>query len=328
MGEDSRKKSKQFLQMIDAADRIAIIGHVHPDGDCIGSNLGMYNYITENYKGKTVDVYDETFSSVFRILSGHRKVKHEVGDARYDLAISIDVSSKDRLGKFEDIYNSAISTVCIDHHISNTGFGDLCYIVPGASSACEVMCDLIDMDKVSEKTANCIYLGIVHDSGVFKYSCTTRKTMELAGLLIEKGARPEIIIDETFYKKTYKQNQLLARVLTESVLHSEGKVISGNITREIFKEHKCTTIDTEGIVEQLRLTDGVEVAILSYYVNKKLTKFSMRSKTQVDVSAIASEMGGGGHVKAAGFETELPRDEALEKVISLVEKQLEQIAKK
>ena len=322
MDAEIRKKSKELAQMIETADKIAIIGHIRPDGDCIGSNLAMYNYITDNYPDKTVDVYDEPCSPTFKLLSGYRKIKHEHSGERYDLAISIDVSEINRLGKFLDTYNSAISTVCIDHHISNTGFGDLCYIVPQASSACEVMCDLIDMDKVSEKTASCLYLGIVHDTGVFKYSSTTRKTMELAGLLVEKGAHPEIIIDETFYKKTYKQNQLLAKAIFKAELAMSGKFISCRLNNADFKEFKCTSMDTEGIVEQLRLTDGVEVAMLCYQIARKKYKYSFRSKTVVDVNVIASHFGGGGHVRAAGFESTEDYDKILETVTQMIEEQL------
>lgn len=322
MDAEIRKKSKELAQMIETADKIAIIGHIRPDGDCIGSNLAMYNYITDNYPDKTVDVYDEPCSPTFKLLSGYRKIKHEPSGDRYDLAISIDVSEINRLGKFLDTYNSAISTVCIDHHISNTGFGDLCYIVPQASSACEVMCDLIDMDKVSEKTASCLYLGIVHDTGVFKYSSTTRKTMELAGLLVEKGAHPEIIIDETFYKKTYKQNQLLAKAIFKAELAMSGKFISCRLNNADFKEFKCTSMDTEGIVEQLRLTDGVEVAMLCYQIARKKYKYSFRSKTVVDVNVIASHFGGGGHVRAAGFESTEDYDKILETVTQMIEEQL------
>ena len=322
MSVDIVKKAKKFNQLIDAADTIAIVGHVHPDGDCIGSNLAMYNYITENFKGKTVDVYDEACSTSFKILSGYRKIKHEAGDLRYDLAISIDVSDMDRLGSFKELYTTAISTVCIDHHVSNMGFGDFCYIVPDSSSACEAMCDLLDMDKVSEKTANCLYLGIIHDTGVFKYSSTSKATMELAGLLIEKGAKPDVIIDDTFYKKSYKQNVLMSRVILESELHEGGKIISGHITKELFKECKCTSMDTDGIVEQLRLTDGVEVAVFAYQLTKTSTKFSLRAKSYVDVNAIATTFGGGGHIRAAGFETQMEYDEALAKVIELAKQQL------
>ena len=319
---DINKKARKLKQMINAADTIAIIGHIRPDGDCIGSVTGLYNYISENFKNKTVDVYAEAFAPSFKFLNGAKKIKHEESGLKYDLAISVDVSSLDRLGKFEDIFQSAISTICIDHHVSNRGFGDFCIIDGDSSSACEVVCDVIDFDKVSQKTAECLYLGMIHVTGVFKYSCTSRKTMEYAGILIEKGIDTAYIIDETFYKKTFKQNQLLARTLLGAELHEDGRIISSVISRDLFKELKCTSIDTEGIVEQLRLTDGVEVAILVYHSNRKTFKYSLRSDKIVDVSVIATEFGGGGHVRAAGFESSEKTDVMIGKIIEMAKAQM------
>ena len=323
MSVDLVKKAKKFRQLISDAGTIAIMGHVRPDGDCIGSNLAMYNYIRDNFPDKKVDVYDGTSTAAFNVLSGYELIKHEPTDKRYDLAISIDVSELDRLGDFKETFQTAISTICIDHHVSNRGFGDFCYIVPDSSSACETMCDLLDMDKVSERTANCLYLGIIHDTGVFKYSSTTRSTMELAGLLIEKGARPDILIDGTFYKKSYNQNRLTSKVILDSVLHEDGRIISGRVTSELFEEFGCTVMETDGIVEQLRLTDKVEVAVFGYQLPDGRTKFSLRSKFFVDVNVIATAFGGGGHVRAAGFETEKDYDTVLSEVIGLIKKQFE-----
>ena len=319
---DITKKSKKLMQMITAAGSIAIVGHVRPDGDCIGSTTGLYNYIIENFKDKTVDIYAESFSPTFKFLNGARKIKHDLSGAKYDLAISVDVSSTDRLGKFEDLYMSSISTICIDHHMSNKGFADFNIIDASASSACEVLCDVLDFEKIGKNTADCLYLGMVHDSGVFKYSNTSRKTMEYAGALIEKGVNTEYIIDETFYKKTYRQNLLMARTILESRLHADGKAISGIITRDIFKEFKCTKLDTEGIVEQLRLTEGVKVAILAYHSNRKVYKYSLRSRDEVDVSSIAVSMGGGGHLHAAGFESSEDVNSVIEKVIEMAVAQI------
>ena len=219
--------------MIDLQISIAIIGHIHPDGDCIGSNLAMYNYITENYKGKTVDVYDESFHQAFKILSGYRKIKHEPGirdmiwlyPLMYLIWTDLEVSR---------IYNTAISTVCIDHHVSNKGFGDFCYIVPDSSSACEAMCDLLIWIRSVKKL---LIVFILEWYMIPEYSSTALQetTMELAGLLIEKGAKPDIIIDETFYKKTYKQNQLMARVILDSVLYEGGRIIFGILLRRFLK---------------------------------------------------------------------------------------------
>ena len=322
MENEQRDKSKRLRQMINAAEKICILGHVRPDGDCVGSTLAVYNYIISNTEGKTVDVYLETFSADMKFLSGAKKVKHEAQGKRYDLAISIDVSEIERLGKFKDMFLSAISTVCIDHHVSNPGFGDLCYVDPGASSACEAFADLIDMDKVNLDTATCLYLGMVHDTGVFKYSSTRRHTMELAGLLLDKGVNSAYIIDETFYKKTYKQNLLMAKTILESVLYEDGKVIYGHVSKDTFKEFKANNLDTEGIVEQLRLTEGVEVAIFSYQLTKKNVKFSLRSKSYVDVNKIATAFGGGGHVRAAGIDMNGDPGKLLKPILEEVRKQL------
>ena len=323
MLKDTPDKSKRLMKLISAADSIAIIGHVKPDGDCIGSILGLANYIIDNYQNKTVDVFAEAFPSSFKILNGARKIKHDAPRKGYDLAISVDVSDTDRLGKFQDLYSRAITTICIDHHVSNKGFGDFSYIDADASSAAEVLCDLVDMDKVSERTANCLYLGMVHDTGVFKYSSTSRHTMELAGHLIELGADSQYIIDETFYKKTYKQNMLMAKTILESMLHFDGKVITGYISKATFKQFKATSMDTEGIVEQLRLTDGVEVAVFVYQKTRNTYKFSLRSKTKVDVSVIASGLGGGGHKRAAGVDLTGNIDDLMGVILGKIKDQLD-----
>ena len=322
MKKELREKSKRLHQMIDAAGTICIIGHVRPDGDCVGSTLAIYNYIQDMYKGKTVEVFLETFPASMKFLNGARKGKHDAVGKHFDLAISMDVSDPERMGKFKDAFMTAISTICIDHHVSNPGFGDLCYVDTEASSACDAFADLLDPENISLNTANCLYLGMVHDTGVFKYSCTRRNTMELAGILIEKGVNSSYIIDETFYKKTYKQNLLMSKTVLESVLYEDGKVIVGYISKDTMKDFKANVLDTEGIVEQLRLTEGVEIAVFAYQLTKKSYKFSLRAKNYADVHVIATGFGGGGHVKAAGFEATGVYSEILAQVLEEAKKQL------
>lgn len=322
MEKDLREKGKRMRQMIEGADTICIIGHIRPDGDCVGSSLAMYNYIIDNYEGKTVDVYLEAFPTSMKFLNGAKKVKHEATGKHYDLAISMDVSDLERLGKNKDLFLSSISTICIDHHISNRGFGDLCFVDADASSACEAFAELVDMDHISLNTATCLYLGMVHDTGVFKYNCTRRYTMELAGLMLEKGVDANYIIDETFYKKSYKQNLLMAKTILESVLYEDGKVIFGYVSKDTLKEFKATPMDTEGIVEQLRLTEGVEVAIFAYQLTKKTFKVSLRAKNYADVRAVAEVFGGGGHIRAAGLDGTGTIEDMLPKLLEEIRKQL------
>ena len=146
--------------------------------------------------------------------------------------------------------------------------------------------------------------------------------MELAGLLLEKGVDSSMIIDETFYKKTYKQNLLMARTVLESVTYMDGKVIVGYISKETMKDFKANVLDTEGIVEQLRLTDGVEIAVFAYQMTKKTFKFSLRAKNYADVNIIATKFGGGGHVKASGFEATGVYEELLAELLEEIKLQI------
>ena len=206
---------------------VGITGHIRPDGDCTGSVLALYNYIVENMPETDVDLYLEQPGSEFYYLKNIDKIKNTPEDKKYDVFFVLDCSSLDRIEPFISCFNNASKTVCIDHHVSNTGFTDLSKIEPQASSACEVLYGTMDADKISRNVAECIYTGIIHDTGVFKYSCTSKKTMEIAGEMMEKGIDYSDIIDNTFYKKTYVQNQILG-----SLVITEGR--TAQTERETF----------------------------------------------------------------------------------------------
>ncbi len=280
---------------------VAVSGHIRPDGDCIGSCLGVYNYIKNNYPSVDVDVYLQSFSDKFNFIRYSDEVKHEKTDKIYDLFIMLDSSSLDRLGEFTDMFNNAKETICIDHHISNEKYAMENIVFPKASSTCEVLYGLMDEDRIDNHIAEALYMGIVHDSGAFKYSNTSAETMNIAGKLMEKGIPFTSIIDNTFYTKTYVQNQILGRALLESVLFFDEKCIFSVVTQREMDFYNISYKDLDGIVEQLRITKGVECAIFMYETGEMEFKVSMRSNEIVDVSAIATYFGGGGHIRAAGF---------------------------
>ena len=280
---------------------VAISGHVRPDGDCVGSCLAVYNYIQEQYPEVTVHVYLEPIPPVFQFLKGTENILSCCEeDLVYDLFLALDAGDKDRLGDAAKYFDAAKKTICVDHHIINQGYAKKNYIVPEASSTSELIFGCLEEEKISRETAECIYLGIVHDTGVFQYSCTSSGTMAIAGKLMGKGIDFTKIIEDTFYKKTYVQNQILGKALLESLLVLDGKCIVSCITQEDMKFHGVTPKDLDGIVSQLRVTTGVEVAIFLYETECQEYKVSMRSNGPVNVSQIASYFGGGGHVKAAG----------------------------
>lgn len=311
-----------LIREIENADSIAITGHINPDGDCIGSTLGMYNYITNNYPGKKVQVYLQEFPDVFMFLNGASEVKHETDDEIYDLFMSLDCGDPDRFTPFAQYFETAKRTLCIDHHISNKGFGDVCYVEPQACSAAEAIFKLLDEDKINQPCAEALYMGIVHDTGVFKHSNTTRSAMTIAGILIEKGARPSFVIDETFYKKTLTQNKLLGYALLGMKQFANGKIAHTLLTFEDFEKFGASKMDTDGIVDQLRLTSGTEVAFFMYQSGENEYMISLRANDIVNVSEIACSHGGGGHVKAAGCNIKGDPDKIVAEIVAEIEKQL------
>lgn len=293
-----------FWDDITAAGRIAIAGHIRPDGDCVGSCMALYHYIQENYNKtneKIIHVILETVPDVLKIIQGTEQIICDYPKMPpYGLFITVDCGDVDRLGKAEEYYNEAAITYVLDHHISNTGFGQKCLIRPEASSTCELLYEIMEDDRISFKTAEALYLGIVHDTGVFKHSNTTEKTMRVAGRMLAKGVSSSKIINKTFYEKTYIQKQILGRCFMESILLMDGKVIVTGVSKKMQKFYGIDSSDLDGVVDQLRVTKGVEVAILLKEEGTLEYKVSMRSNEVVDVSKIAVFFGGGGHVRAAG----------------------------
>ncbi len=280
---------------------VAIAGHIRPDGDCMGSCLAAAGYIRENFPGISVDVYLESMNPNFLFLKGAKEVKTDwTEDKTYDLFIALDASDRERLGEAVKYLETAGRSLCIDHHITNTGFADENWIDAQASSTAELVWQAMDEERISKETAEAIYVGIINDTGVFQYTNTTEKTMQIAGKLMAKGIDFSHIIEETFYRKTYVQNQVLGRALMESILLLDGKIIVGRIRQKDMEFYGVGPSDLDGIVSQLRVTAGVEVAIFLYETGTQEYKASLRSNGPVDVSAVCSYFGGGGHVKAAG----------------------------
>lgn len=280
---------------------VALGGHVRPDGDCIGSVMGLYLYLKEAYPKVKTDVYLEGVPQAFSTISGTEAVKTEIPqEKRYDLFICLDCGDKGRLGFSAPLFEEAEMTACIDHHISNDAFADENYIVPDASSTSELVFTLLDREKISKACAEALYMGIAHDTGVFQYSCTSPQTMEIAAELLRKGIDGNEIIDKTYYEKSYVQNQILGKALLESMLILDKRCIVSVVTMKDMEFFQAVPSDLEGIVSQLRQTKGCEVAMFLHETAPHTFKVSLRSKGIVDVSRIAQYFGGGGHVRAAG----------------------------
>lgn len=288
-------------QLLKGVKTVGISGHIRPDGDCVGSCMGVYLYLKKNYPKVRADVFLEKIPPEYSFIEDIDKVRSDFKTDvdSYDLFIALDCA-KDRLGDAEKFFDSAKKTVNIDHHVSNKGTGDELYIVPTASSSCELVYDVIDTDKLDTETAKSLYAGMVTDTGVFKYNNTSPKTMEIAAKLISYGFDFGSLIDRVFYEKTYLQNQIMGRALLESFRIMDGKAIVSVVSKQTMDFYGAESNDLDGIVNQLLLTIGVDCAIFMYELAPLEYKVSLRSNGAVDVSKVAEMLGGGGHVRAAG----------------------------
>ena len=287
-------------QMLEGTKSVAILGHVRPDGDCLGSALGLYNYLRLNHPDIRAAVYLEESSPKFNYLKGYDKIRHQVDDACYELCVCLDSGDIQRLGDFQHYLDQADKSLCLDHHVTNTRYGGTNVVPDEASSTCEVLFDQLDEGKLDRYTAECLYTGIIHDTGVFQYSNTTPETLQAAAFLISFGFDFSKIIEESFYQKTYLQSQIMGRALMESIRFMDGRCIVSMVDRKTMDFYNAVPGDLDGIVNQLRNIKGIDCAIFMYETGVLEYKVSMRSNEKVDVAKVASFFGGGGHVRAAG----------------------------
>lgn len=305
--------------IIEDKNLIGIAGHVRPDGDCVGSTLAVYNYIKDNYPEKDVRIYLEPIPNIFKFLKRADEIRSDYkDDVIFDLFIAEDCGDLGRLGNAAKYFENAKSTLCIDHHVSNSSFADENYIFPKASSTCELVFELIDIQKLSLQIAECLYTGMVHDTGVFQYSCTSAKTMEIAGVLMETGIDYPKIVDDTFYTKTFGQNKILGLALLNAELYLDGAVIATVVFQEDMKRFSVLPKHLDGIVNQLRVTKDTKIALFLYENEDGTFKGSLRVNGDTNVADIAAQFGGGGHVKAAGFSIEGPIDTAMERILNVI----------
>ena len=285
------------------AGSIAVSGHIRPDGDCVGSVMGLYLYLKKELPEAEVDVYLEKPAEIFDCISHIEDIKSEFNNVDtgkiYDVFIVLDCAD-DRLGEVRVLYEKARKKINIDHHISNPGCGDVRIVEPERSSTAELLYDLMDPAALDEEIARALYIGIIHDTGVLRYSNTAPHTLQVVSELIKFGFDISKIIDDTFYEKTYVQTQIMGRAILESVRFMHDKCIVSMVSRRMMDFYQVTPQDLDGIVNQLLAVKGVECAIFMYEIRTLEYKISMRSKGRVDVAAVAMRFGGGGHVRAAG----------------------------
>lgn len=303
------------------AKRIGISGHIRPDGDCVGSCLALYQYLQKALPAASVEVFLENPPEVFADICGFGLIRQPEKKEQFDVFFALDCNAE-RLGSAEECFCGAIKKINIDHHITNKGDGDVNLVRPEVGSCSEVLFELMEKEYMDGEIAKALYIGMIHDTGVFQYSNTRPQTMRIAAELIEYGFDFPAIVQETFYQKSYLQTQIMGRVLMESVRFLDNRCIVGCVDRKTMEFYDITSKDMDGIVNQLRNIKGIDCAIFMYETAMQEFKVSLRTSDLVDAARVVSRFGGGGHMRAAGCTMQGTFHDCVNNLSGLIEEQL------
>ena len=292
----------KILETVKNCTKIGIAGHENPDGDCAGACCGLALYLRKAMPEAQVDIYLEPLEeSLQSNIPGAETAFNEIPEKaeRYDAFLLMDCMPA-RIGVAGELYENASLKVNIDHHKTNPGCGDVFYVDGNASSACELVWNTLDEALVDRDIARALYVGIVTDTGVFRYSNTRESTMRLAGKLIGYGFDFTALISEVFYERTYRQSKMLGLALANAELLMDGHFSFCVLDRETIARYGGRKSDFSTISSQMLLTRGVDCAVFIHETDPGVWRMSLRSGKFVDVSRTVSLFGGGGHTRAAG----------------------------
>ena len=311
-----------ITEEIQKASDIVILTHETPDGDAIGSSLALYGALKT--MEKNVDVIIPECPRVFSFLPWFEEIKKEGKHEKYELAIALDCSDIKRLKCGEEYFETAKRTIQIDHHGSNTMFGDINFVNPVAPACCEVLIGMfgyfdINIDK---EIGTCLVSGIITDTGGYSYSGITPETFEFTAELLQKGVNVSNIYKRVLDTRTRANFELTKVIINRLEILEGGKVTYTYVTVKDEKNAKAETGDHEGLVEIGRDIEGVEVSIFLREQEKDVYKVSLRSNEYVNVSDICILFGGGGHPRAAGCLMAGNINEVKKKIVKEIKKAL------
>ena len=312
---------KTAWEKIENSNHIVLASHINPDGDALGSSLSLYTILKN--MGKKVTIFNVTkpLPMYLDFLPNFDKVIDKL-PKNYDLLISFDCGSFDRLG----IENRPPFLINIDHHISNTQYGDINLIDPKAASTSQVVYNMLKANNIQipDDSAVCIYTALVTDTGSFQYESVNDKVFEMAADLVRCGVKPDFVAKMLFQRDRLSRLRLLAKAYETIELTCDGKVAFVEVTKEMMEITGAIKDDTDTIVNSVRAIASVEVACM-LREDEDGIKISLRSKNYADVSKVAIKYGGGGHIRAAGATIKDEFD--FKKVKEMLKKDLCEIVK-
>ncbi len=318
----------RIIDQIRKANHILLASHSDPDGDAIGSLLALG--LSVGKLDKKATLYNaSSIPAVYRFLpSAERIVRHVKPAVTYDTALVLDCGDLPRVGEAAAAIEQIPVVINIDHHVSNTGFGDLQLIDADASSTAEIVYRLIKALQVplDAAIATAIYTGILTDTGSFRFSNTTPAAFAISKEMAELGANPHDVAQHVYGTYSLGRIKLLNQALDSIEISNNGKLSIMTVTRAMLQATGTQPEDVDGLINYARRIEDVKVAALiqeqkngrSQTPDRRYYHVSLRSDGTVDVAAIAGAFGGGGHVSAAGFQVETTLAQLKSEIITMV----------
>lgn len=315
-----------IIPLLREKESFLMLTHVNPDGDAIGSSLALALALRRLRKKVTLVRVDE-LPETYRFLPGaDLYVPYQQVDGEYDVALFLDCGDLDRVGAARSVVDRAKVKVNIDHHVTNTYYGDYNYIDPLVSSVGEQIYQMLHAAEIAldKDIATNLYVAVATDTGSFRYENTHVDTHMIAAALLMEGVEPGEISNQVYETRSLAAVRLLGAVLATLQVSRDGQVVWLTLTRRTLADTGATDDDTEGLVNYARSVRGVEVGVLFREVEGGEVRVNFRSKSRVDVSAIASQFGGGGHPRASGATASGTLEEVTDRVLTAVAEALQQ----
>lgn len=322
---------QQAMAMIEPAQHIALLAHEHPDGDCLGSALGLAHILRQ--QGKTcVPVCADPAPNVFSFLPGLDTLQHtlgEVGHEPFDLMIALDAGELSRFGPLYERHKTFLDhapILNIDHHVSSEGCGRVNIIDPSSAATGELLVLLQQQAALPLPTdaAVCLLTGMITDTASFQYSSTTARTLEAAAVLLRAGAVPETIARPIFRTRPLVEVRLRSLLLSRAQTACNDRLIWSYVTEKDLTATGATSDMDDNLSGTMRDIDGVAIAaFFKSYGEPGITRLSLRCADPYNAAEICLRLGGGGHARAAGATIHLPLEEAMPMVIAELQKELQ-----
>ncbi|MBR3134320.1 MAG: bifunctional oligoribonuclease/PAP phosphatase NrnA [Clostridia bacterium] len=311
----------EIKNKIEDAEKIALLVHENPDGDAIGSGLAMY--LSLKRLDKDVELIIPKYPRVFTNLPHIEEVKETGSYDKYDLAISLDCATIKLLNGWVNYFEDANDRIVIDHHSSNEMFGDINFVEPTSPACCQTLYQMFKFYnwEVDNEIGTCLMAGIITDTGGFQYSGVSKETFEIVSELIELGVNIPKLYKQLLSTNTKTSFELRKLAMDRMEFLEDGKITFTYITIEDEEKINAENGDYEGIVNEGRNIEGVEVSIFLHEQNDGF-KASLRANEYVNVSDVCLMFGGGGHPRAAGAKFQGTPQEIKEKIVQEVKRQL------